>query len=116
MWGGVSIYVGQRFDTLAIIISVIGLALLIFSFIYKDQQRFQKNNGQPEQEGSSQKPQAPQWRKLGIVVAIALLAFIFTVGVNYFSYSLPYRWDVTAGKQHTLTASTIKYVKGIRRM
>jgi len=104
-WGGVSIYVGQRVDILSIVLSVIGLVLLIMSFIYKGQQRGSST------EGSSQKPQALQLKKAGIIMSLALLVFIFTVVLNYFTYSLPYRWDVTASKQHTLTASTINYVK-----
>ncbi|MEE8059437.1 MAG: GldG family protein [Pseudomonadales bacterium] len=48
-------------------------------------------------------------------MAVVLLSLAFTVGVNVFTYSLPYRWDVTAAKQHTLTSSTIDFVKKVNK-
>ena len=56
---------------------------------------------------------SPQWRKRGIVMMVVSLSCLCYAGVNYFAYSLSYRWDVTQAKQHTLTASTIEFIQGI---
>jgi ABC-type uncharacterized transport system involved in gliding motility auxiliary subunit len=101
-WGGVSLYVEQRVDFVSIPLSLIGLISLLLCFFYKGQ-------------SSQGYLPSPQWRKLGIVIAIVLLSSAFTVGVNYFAYSLPYRWDVTLVKQHTLSKSTIDFVEGIKK-
>lgn len=109
-WGGVSIYIEHRVDILPIAFSVIGLVLLMMSFIVKDQSKDRPNQG-----NSFQQRQVTQWRKMGIVMLIAIVAFVFTVGLNYFSTSLPYRWDLTATKQHTLSENTINYVAEINQ-
>jgi ABC-type uncharacterized transport system involved in gliding motility auxiliary subunit len=101
-WGGVSLYVEQRVDMVSMLLSLLGLISLLICFIYKGR----------SSEGHLP---SPQWRKLGIIIAIISLSSAFTVGVNYFAYSLPYRWDVTLVKQHTLSTSTIDFVEGIKK-
>jgi hypothetical protein len=101
-WGGVSLYVEQRVDMVSMLLSLLGLISLLICFVYKGR----------SSEGHLP---SPQWRKLGIIIAIISLSSAFTVGVNYFAYSLPYRWDVTLAKQHTLTKNTIDFVAGINR-
>jgi gliding motility-associatede transport system auxiliary component len=101
-WGGVSIYVEQRVDIVSIALSLLGNISLLICFIYKG-------------HSSQGVWKSPQWRRVGFVMAVVLLSSIFTVGVNYFTYSLPYRWYVTLAKQHTLSASTMEFVKGINK-
>ncbi len=101
-WGGVSLYVEPRIDIASIALSLLGLISLLVCSIYT-RQPFQGDLP------------PPQWRKLGIVMAVVSFSIAFTVGVNYFAYSLPYRWDATLAKQHTLTKSTIDFVQGINK-
>lgn len=106
-WGGVSFYVEQRVDIVSIALSLVGLVSLVISFIY--------SGGSSQGRSSPRYVQSPQWRKIGIVIAIVMLCLTFTVGVNVFTNSLSYRWDVTAAKQHTLTAGTVDFIKTINR-
>lgn len=98
--GIVSFYVEQGFTVLTIALSLSGLISLLVCFIYKD-------------KSSQRHFKLPQWKKAGIILTAIFLSAVFSAGINYFAYSLPFRWDVTQAKQHTLTTSTIEFLKGL---
>ncbi|MBL4869152.1 MAG: GldG family protein [Pseudomonadales bacterium] len=54
-----------------------------------------------------------QWKKISFIIAIVFFSSSFLVGINYYTFNLPYRWDVTHDKQHTLTKNTIDIVNAI---
>ena len=100
MWGLVSFYVEQRFSILTIVLVLLGIISLSTCFIHKGKspQRHLKLS---------------QWKKAGVILTVILLLAVLSAGINYLAYSLPWRWDVTQGKQHTLTASTVEFIKGL---
>ncbi|MBL4674156.1 MAG: Gldg family protein [Arenicella sp.] len=101
-WSSVSWYVEQSIDSISIALLALGISSLLICVMtqyFSSQRRFHFS----------------QWRKRGITTIVILMAFIFTVGVNVFAYSLEYRWDLTLDKQHTLTKSTIDFVKGTNK-
>ena len=104
-WGGLAFYVEQRVDGVSITLSIIGLASLLIAFIYRD------HSAQNQRDQSA--AQSLPWGKLAIVVAVVMVSSIVTIGFNVLVYSLPYRWDVTAAKQHTLTSNTIDFIQAI---
>ncbi len=99
-WGIVSFYVEQGFTVLTIALSLSGLLSLLICFIHKD-------------KSSQRHLKSPQWKRAGIILTAIFLSAVFSAGINYFAYSLPFRWDVTQAKQHTLTTSTIEFLKGL---
>lgn len=100
MWGLVSFYVEQRFSILTLVLVLLGIISLSTCFIHKGKspQRHLKLS---------------QWKKAGVILTVILLLAVFSAGINYLGFSLPWRWDVTQGKQHTLTASTVEFIKGL---
>jgi hypothetical protein len=105
-WAGVNCYVEQHADTVSIVLLLIGLTSLLTCFIYKEK---------TSPETSCSKQHSFQWKKWGIVITVVSLSCLFYAAANYFAYSLPYRWDVTQEKQHTLTASTIEFIQKINK-
>lgn len=101
-WGGVSLYVEQRADSLSLVLLLVGIISLVTSSITK-------------YFASQAHAHFSQWRRLGLTFSVVAMASVFTVAINMFTFSLPYRWDVTLAQQHTLTASTIDFVKGINK-
>lgn len=99
-WGGVSLYVEQRGDIASLALSLVGIISLLTCSI-------------TQYFSSQSHTHFSQWRKLGITISIVASVSIFTVAINSFTFSLAYRWDVTFDQQHTLTTSTIDFVKGI---
>jgi len=99
-WASVTFYVEQRIDFVSIALLLIGLVSLLLCFITKGR-------------ASQGYLHSSSWKKIGIVIAAIVFSLLFIVGINYFTYSLPYRWDVTQTKQHTLTASTIAFIKAV---
>ncbi len=99
-WGGISLYVEQRIDSLSLALLLLGIISLVTSFITK----YISSQGHTH---------FSQWRTLGVTISVVAIISVFTVVINMFTYSLPYRWDVTLAQQHTLTKSTIDFVKGI---
>jgi len=97
-WGGASLYIEQSADFVSVLLIVLGLVFLGFSF---------------KRSGQSQAPQqslSMQWKKRGLLACFVLLGAAFTVAVNYLAFSLPHRWDVTQANQHTLQNSTLEYM------
>lgn len=99
-WGSVSIYVEQDIGALSGMLSLLGAILLLSCFILKIKLS----------QGSLL---SPLWKRGGVIMAVVVFISVFTLGVNYFAYSLSLRWDVTRDNQHTLTASTIEFMKGL---
>ena len=101
-WAGAFIYVEQRADSLSLALLLVGLASLLTCSIFK----YFSSQGLAH---------FFQWRKLGVTSSLIAIAAVFTVAINMFAYSLPYRWDVTLAQQHTLTSSTLDFVKAINK-
>lgn len=108
-WGGATLYIEQSADSLSLLLIVLGLFCLSLSF---------KQNIEPWQK--SPKKQRPQvshfdrWKKRGLLAGSVFLGLTFTIAINYFAYTSPYRWDVTQAKQHTLEKSTIEYIHQLK--
>lgn len=100
-WGIASFYVEQRFTLLTIALSLSGLLSLLICFILKN-------------KSSKKHFKLSQWKKAGIILTVIFLSAVFLAGINYFAYSLPFRWDVTQAKQHTLTTSTTQFLKSLK--
>ncbi|HEB28124.1 MAG TPA: hypothetical protein ENI05_10180 [Porticoccus sp.] len=101
-WGGVSLYVEQHGDSLSLALLLLGVISLLTCSITK----YLSSQGHAH---------FSQWRKLGVTLSVVVIVSVFTVVINIYTYSLPYRWDVTSAQQHTLTSSTIDFVKGINK-
>ncbi len=100
-WGLVSFYVEQHFSILTIALSLLGIISLLICFI-------------PKGKFSQRHLKLLQWKKAGVILTVIFLSVVFSAGINYLAYSLPWRWDVTQAKQHTLTTSTVEFVKGLK--
>jgi ABC-type uncharacterized transport system involved in gliding motility auxiliary subunit len=100
-WGLVSFYVEQRFSILMMALVLLGIISLLICYIHKG-------------KSSQRNLKLSQWKKTGVILTVILLSAVFSAGINYLAYSLPWRWDVTQAKQHTLTASTVEFVQGLK--
>ena len=107
--GGASLYIEQSAGILSTLLIVLGLIFLSLSF---------KQSGEPAQTMTPAllplRSKAKQWKNHGIKACLIISAIIFTVAVNYLAASLPYRWDVTQTKQHTLAKSTADYIENLK--
>jgi len=99
-WGLFSFYVEQTMGILTMVLVFLGSLSFLICFI-KKKRIIQKYSNKS------------QWKQTGIFSLLVLLSLIFFVGINTFAYSLPWRWDVTQNKQHTLTESTIEFIQGL---
>jgi ABC-type uncharacterized transport system involved in gliding motility auxiliary subunit len=100
-YGLTSFYIEQRFSILAIGLLLSGAVSTSICFIHKVK--------------SSPKPlRLSQLKKAGVVLLVVFVTTVFFAGINYYAYSLPWRWDVTLSKQHTLSRSTIDFIKGLK--
>jgi ABC-type uncharacterized transport system involved in gliding motility auxiliary subunit len=108
-WGGASLYIEQSTEILPILLAVLGLIFLSFSLKRSDQPSQDRIHAQ-----SSVRSPAKQWKKTGMMAGLVLVTTLFTIAINYLAFSLPYRWDVTQAKQHTLENSTAKYIEGLK--
>jgi len=102
LYGGGISFVENRFSILTTVIFLIGLASILVCF-------------SESKKGARRLIKVSQWRKYGfITLAVVLLLFLF-VGINYLSHRYNLRWDVTKAKQHTLTESTITFIKELNK-
>lgn len=101
MLGLVSFYVEQCFSIPMSALVILGIVTLVICFI---------RQGRP----SHRHFKLSQWKKTGIMALSIFLLAVWLIGINYASQLLPWRWDVTQAKQHTLTASTIELVEGLQ--
>jgi len=99
LWGLGSFYVEQGFGISAIALSLLGIISLLTCFIVKG-------------KSVQRRLKLPQWKKVSVICLVVLLSLVIFVGINYLAFFLPFRWDVTRAKQHTLTARTLELVKG----
>jgi ABC-type uncharacterized transport system involved in gliding motility auxiliary subunit len=100
--GGVFFYVEQRLSILAAGLCLWGVVVLAFCLTAR------VRSSQRHMTGS-------QWRKLGVLLLTFVLSSAFLIGANYLVARLPWRWDVTRAKQHTLSPNTIKFIQGIKQ-
>jgi len=107
--GGASLYIEQSVDLISILLVVLGLIFLSLSLKQSDESDQKISHVQP-----SARSQAKQWKKLGMMAGLLFIAVSFTVAINYLAFSLPYRWDVTQAKQHTLANSTAIYLESLK--
>mgnify|MGYP000002159648 CR=1 FL=1 len=108
-WGGASLYIEQSADLLSILLIALGLMCLSLS-LKRSEEPVQKK----PQAQSPVQLYAKRWKKRGMMVSLLILGAIFTVAINYLAFSLPYRWDVTQAKQHTLENSTLEYIESLK--
>lgn len=108
-WGGASLYIAQSADLLSILLVVLGLIFLSLSLKRSDEPVKKRTNAQ-----APVRSPAKRWKKRGMMAGLFTLAVIFTVAINYLAASLPYRWDVTQAKQHTLANSSAEYIENLK--
>jgi ABC-type uncharacterized transport system involved in gliding motility auxiliary subunit len=108
-WGGASLYIEQSAELLPILLAVLGLIFLSFSLKRSDQLSQVRTHAQ-----ASVRSPAKQWKKIGMMASLVMITTMFTIAINYLAFSLPYRWDVTQAKQHTLEDSTSKYIESLK--
>lgn len=51
-----------------------------------------------------------KWKRTLRTVSTISFLLAFLIGINYLAYHLPWRWDVTQAKQHTLSQETIEFI------
>jgi len=107
-WGGASLYIEQNADLLSILLLVFGLIFLSLCL-----KQSVGTTQKISQATSSAQPHTKRYKKFGMMTALFLLVTFFTVAINYLADSLPYRWDVTLAKQHTLAKSTVEYMASL---
>jgi len=110
IFGCTRLYIEQVVEIASSSLISLGVILLLISYlnIYLKKKR---TGSEP-----SQKLGVKTGRKRAVLAAsIVIISVVMIVGVNYLAHSLPYRWDVTAAKQHTLTKSTVDYLAGSTR-
>jgi len=104
-WGGASVYIEQSADFLSILLTLLGLRSLSISFKRRDESTHKRHNV---------KSHVKRWKNHGVLAGLITLGAIFTVAINYIAFSMPYRWDVTQGKQHTLAKNTLEYIASLK--
>jgi len=100
-WGLVYFYIEQTLSILTIALSLLGSISLLLCFIQKD-------------KSSPKHLKLSRWKKGGVILFVIILSALFFAGINYLAYSCTWRWDVTQAKQHTLTISTIEFIKELK--
>ena len=100
--GATFFYVEQRLSIVAAGLCLCGGLSLTISFI---------NQGRSSQRGLT----FSRWKKAGIILLIIILLAVSFAGINYLATRIPWRWDVTQGKQHTLTSNTIGFIKDLKQ-
>ena len=101
-WGAVSFYVEQRLSIVAAGLCLWGVVSLAICLIRQGR-------------SSQRRLTLSRWKKAGVILLAIVLSAAFSAGINYFAVWLPWRWDVTQAKQHTLTPSTIGFIKGLKQ-
>ncbi len=100
LWVASYSYIEQRVTFLSIAVAFFGTLLLLLSLI---------NKGKSEHKALG----VSEWSRVGIFFIVILFSVAFLVGINYFSRSSDYRWDVTQYKQHTLNQASVDFVNDI---
>ena len=100
--GLVSWYIDQHVSVWAAGLCVGGVLALTASFIRRSRM-------------SQRRAGLSRFKKAGVVLLILVIAVVFFAGVNYAAAKFPWRWDVTHSRQHTLTRSTIDFIKSLEQ-
>lgn len=94
-------YIENHFSKLTAVISLIGLACILFC-------AFRLNK---RAQGLSR---PSQWRRYSFIALVVALFLLILAGINYLSYHYNLRWDVTGARQHTLTESTAAFIAKLK--
>jgi ABC-type uncharacterized transport system involved in gliding motility auxiliary subunit len=109
-------YIEQQLSFLALALLVSSGLLLIVIIVVSLAYRFRATTlrqGAPPGDIPQLLPK--QWKRLGVVVAIAVISITFIGLSNYLAANSELRWDVTKDKQHTLAANTIEFLGALNR-
>lgn len=99
-------YIEQQFSYLATVLTVIGgvVFFVLLSLIIKH------SFGENKSTGWVSLFSFKRWKRLAIVICIVTGSIAFIGISHYLANNSNARWDVTQGKQHTLSNNTIDYV------
>jgi ABC-type uncharacterized transport system involved in gliding motility auxiliary subunit len=99
-------YIEQQFSYLATVLTVIGgvVFFVLLSLIIKH------SFGENKSTGWVSLFSFKRWKRLAIVIYIVTGSIAFIGVSHYLANNSNVRWDVTQGKQHTLSNNTIDYV------
>ncbi len=101
-WGAVSFYVEQRLELMPAFVSALGGVIMVTGLI---------RSLRPDRGHFMVFP----WRRAACLGLGFCLCAVFFVGVNVLVLKVPWRWDVTQFRQHTLTAGTTDLLKGLKK-
>ena len=93
-------YIEQGFDALSILFFVVAGILILLSLAAK-------STSEHKEFASF------QWQRLGVFIILAITLVGFLIAVHLLAERIPYRWDVTQFKQHTLSQATLDFVEDI---
>jgi ABC-type uncharacterized transport system involved in gliding motility auxiliary subunit len=108
-WGGATLYLEQSVDLLSSLLIVSGLLCLGLSF-RRSGDALEKTA--PKQ--LSLRSYAKRLKRPSMMAGLLIFTAAATVTINYLTFSLPFRWDVTQAKQHTLANSTVEYIESLK--
>ncbi|AEP31358.1 GldG family protein [Brumicola nitratireducens] len=109
-------YIEQQLSFLALALLISSGLLLIVIIVVTLAYRFRATTSELELPRSDKVQLLPkQWKKLGVIIAIAVTSVTFIGLSNYLAANSELRWDVTKGKQHTLSANTIEFLGALER-
>ena len=89
-----SAFIGQRFNLLSIALILLGAGAGIFFFV----RIFDSG-----------------WKRSALRAFAAAVPLVLLVGVNFLAHRLPWRWDLTKAKQHTLSNSTADILRDLKQ-
>ena len=102
VWGLASLYIEQSLSFVAVGLCLWGAVALPVSFI-------RRSRNSQRRDGLS------RLKKAGIILLVIVLSAAFFAGINCIAAGLPWRWDVTKAKQHTLASSTTGFIKDLEQ-
>lgn len=95
-------HIGQRFSVPSAILSLLGaIALLLFCVRIADLRH--------------KRLKISSWKRPALMASAAAASVILLILVNFLAYSLPWRWDLTKAKQHTLSKSAAELLDGLKQ-
>jgi ABC-type uncharacterized transport system involved in gliding motility auxiliary subunit len=54
-------------------------------------------------------------KKAAFIIVCVVISFGLWFGINYVTYLIPWQWDVTRAKQHTLKTETVSVIKNLKQ-
>ncbi|MCK5393468.1 MAG: GldG family protein, partial [Candidatus Omnitrophica bacterium] len=97
-----SFYINQHLNLLSVVFLLLGTISLFVCFV-----SFYKISKIPLN--------LLKWKKILRIVLMFLFLLGFLIGINYLAYHLPWRWDVTKAKQHTLSQETKEFLGELKQ-